>query len=232
MSFHCGAYACPTHSSAEHACQAWRLASLRAAVGRNARNVKGDVQIVQGGLNRIIGEAGPQPRLETHGTCDDQTTAAIERFLAHALGRGSAPRIEPNSRSYRALASTLHFKRITVSIEEQLVTAISDGRRVYRFTCVTGDAAHPTNRGTFKVIRRSPKHHSRAYDADMHYALFFTHDGKALHQYHGPVDLDVIRFMKHSASDWFGSHGCVRLKEADARALFDWTPIGTPVYVY
>jgi lipoprotein-anchoring transpeptidase ErfK/SrfK len=65
-----------------------------------------------------------------------------------------------------------------------------------------------------------------------HYALFFTHDGKALHQYHGPVDLRAIRFMRHNVSEWFGSHGCVRLREADARALFNWSPMGTAVYVY
>jgi lipoprotein-anchoring transpeptidase ErfK/SrfK len=33
-------------------------------------------------------------------------------------------------------------------------------------------------------------------------------------------------------SDWFGSHGCLRLEEADARTLFRWTPSGTVVQVY
>ena len=34
-----------------------------------------------------------------------------------------------------------------------------------------------------------------------------------------------------SASDWFGSHGCVRLSEEDARTLFDWAPINTKVEI-
>jgi lipoprotein-anchoring transpeptidase ErfK/SrfK len=60
--------------------------------------------------------------------------------------------------------------------------------------------------------------------------MFFSADGKAIHQYHGLVPLSVVRAAK-SASDWFGSHGCVRLTEADAKALFEWTPEMTKVVV-
>lgn len=31
---------------------------------------------------------------------------------------------------------------------------------------------------------------------------------------------------------WFGSHGCVRLQEADAKTLYDWAPLGTTVFVF
>ena len=31
--------------------------------------------------------------------------------------------------------------------------------------------------------------------------------------------------------DSFGSHGCVRLTESDAKALFEWTPLHTLVEV-
>jgi lipoprotein-anchoring transpeptidase ErfK/SrfK len=65
----------------------------------------------------------------------------------------------------------------------------------------------------------------------MNYALFFTGDGKALHQYHGP-GFGVVRTFKKSVSDWFGSHGCVRLQEEDARTLYDWASVGTAVHVF
>jgi lipoprotein-anchoring transpeptidase ErfK/SrfK len=64
----------------------------------------------------------------------------------------------------------------------------------------------------------------------MHYAMFFTHDGKAIHQYHGPV-FSIVRALKTSVSDSFGSHGCVRLQEEDARALFSWASNHTIVHV-
>jgi lipoprotein-anchoring transpeptidase ErfK/SrfK len=32
-------------------------------------------------------------------------------------------------------------------------------------------------------------------------------------------------------SDWFGSHGCVRLAEDDAKTLYGWATIGTTVTI-
>jgi lipoprotein-anchoring transpeptidase ErfK/SrfK len=80
-------------------------------------------------------------------------------------------------------------------------------------------------------MRKHAKYRSHTYNVPMNYAMFFTLDGKALHQYHGP-GFGVVRAFKTSVSDWFGSHGCVRLREEDARTLFDWAPIGTTVNVF
>jgi lipoprotein-anchoring transpeptidase ErfK/SrfK len=99
---------------------------------------------------------------------------------------------------------------------------------VFRFPGMTGAEDHPTDPGVFKIFRKNEKHHSRAYDADMNDAMFFSNDGEAVHQYHGPFRL--ARFMK-TLSDWVGSHGCVRLEESEARSLFQWTPVGTLVHV-
>ncbi|WP_349252623.1 L,D-transpeptidase [Burkholderia sp. AU32357] len=56
---------------------------------------------------------------------------------------------------------------------------------MFRFDCVTGDSEHPTDRGAFRIMRKYPTYRSRAYNMQMNYAMFFTGDGKALHQYHG-----------------------------------------------
>jgi hypothetical protein len=66
----------------------------------------------------------------------------------------------------------------------------------------------------------------------MNYAIFFTTDGKAIHQYHGIAGLTAVRFARHNVADWFGSHGCVRLEEAHARALFNWASTETQIHVY
>ena len=65
----------------------------------------------------------------------------------------------------------------------------------------------------------------------MNYPLFFTHDGKALHQYHGPLPIWALRSARNNVSDWIGSHGCVRLAENDAKAIYEWASIGTAVQV-
>jgi hypothetical protein len=83
----------------------------------------------------------------------------------------------------------------------------------------------------FGVLRHRQIYRSQTYHVQMNYALFFTNDGKAIHQYHGLLPLSVVRVMKSSVSDWFGSHGCVRVVEEDARQLFAWAPDGTIVEV-
>lgn len=122
-------------------------------------------------------------------------------------------------------------KMIKVNLTNQTVEAFDGGERIHRFECVSGDESHPTDQGTFTIMRKHHPYRSHAYNVPMNYAMFFTLDGKALHQYHGP-GFSVVRAFKTAVSDWFGSHGCVRLTEEDARTLFDWAPVGTIVNVY
>ncbi|CAN7616901.1 L,D-transpeptidase [Acidovorax sp. Leaf78] len=123
-------------------------------------------------------------------------------------------------------------KTIKVNLSLQIVEAMEGLKRVFVFDCVTGDKGHPTNRGSFRISRKAHPYRSKTYDVQMDYAMFFTADGKAFHQYHGSIPLSVVRSAKSSMSDWFGSHGCVRLTQANARALYDWAPEGTMVHIF
>lgn len=114
---------------------------------------------------------------------------------------------------------------------KQTVEAFVGTDKVFSFLCVSGDRTHPTDRGTFKILRKYPVYRSHTYDVQMNYAMFFTNDGKALHQYHGVLPLTVVRMCREKVSDWVGSHGCVRLAEDDAKALFAWAPLGTTVAI-
>ena len=123
------------------------------------------------------------------------------------------------------------MKSIVVNLDEQTVEAFEDDNRVYAFICVTGDDDHPTDKGVFHIFRKQHPYRSKAYNVPMNYAMFFTEDGKALHQYHGPVPLSVVRNVKQGITEWFGSHGCVRLEENAARTLYEWAPLKTKVTV-
>ena len=120
-------------------------------------------------------------------------------------------------------------KRIEVDLASQTLKAFDEGKQIYAFDCVTGDSSHPTNKGKFYTFMKDRSHVSHKYNVKMYYAMFFTRDGKAIHQYHGPAPFSVMRTVKEHVSDWVGSHGCVRLNEEDARTLFDWAPIHTMV---
>ncbi len=122
-------------------------------------------------------------------------------------------------------------KTIKVSLNQQTVEAFEGNTRVFKFDCVTGDKDHPTDPGSFKILSKHHPYRSHKYDVQMNYAMFFTNDGKALHQYHGPMPLSIVRSARENISDWFGSHGCVRLVENDAKALYAWAPVGTVVKV-
>ncbi|OON59562.1 L,D-transpeptidase [Massilia sp. KIM] len=127
-------------------------------------------------------------------------------------------------------------KRIKVDLAKQTVETYEDDAKVHQFECVSGDDDHPTDRGSFRILRKHHPYRSRAYDVQMNYAMFFIREPrrppvKALHQYHGPAPLSVLRTLRSRVSAWFGSHGCVRLSETDARALYEWAPIGTQVTV-
>lgn len=124
-----------------------------------------------------------------------------------------------------------HAKLIEVDLSSQTMRALEGGKTIFTFDCVTGSTDHPTEPGQFRILNKSPKHVSRKYNVPMHWALFFTVDGKAFHQYHGVLPLGAVRAFKEAVTDYVGSHGCVRLTEQNARALYDWATLNTAVQI-
>jgi lipoprotein-anchoring transpeptidase ErfK/SrfK len=121
-------------------------------------------------------------------------------------------------------------KSIFVDLQSQSVVARDAAAVFHVCECVSGDASHPTPTGRFTVIRMHHPYVSNKYNVPMNYAVFFTNTGVALHQYHGPAPWWLLRAGR-AVSDAVGSHGCVRLKEEDARRLYGWARIGTTVEV-
>lgn len=121
-------------------------------------------------------------------------------------------------------------KRIEVSLADQVLTAIEDGKTAHRFDCVTGDDDHPTTAGSWMIHRKHRTYRSKKYNAQMDYAMFY-HNGEAIHQYHGPIPISVLKVIKRNVTGWIGSHGCVRLSRADAETLFEWAPMKTKVKI-
>jgi lipoprotein-anchoring transpeptidase ErfK/SrfK len=119
-------------------------------------------------------------------------------------------------------------KRIKVLLGRQVLLAYDGQTEKFKFDCVTGDSDHPTTPGHFTIFSKHRTYTSIKYKVPMDYAMFFTHDGKAIHKSNvvGPLS-----YLKWAGFSSVGSHGCVRLTEIDARTLFDWTPLGTAVDV-
>ena len=62
----------------------------------------------------------------------------------------------------------------------------------------------------------------------MPYSMFFSKDGKAIH---GTQWVTVRSYLHAYVTESVGSHGCVGLSREDAKILFDWAPVGTPIEV-
>lgn len=123
---------------------------------------------------------------------------------------------------------TTKSKEIQVFIERQILVALENGEEVYSFDIVTGREEKETTVGRYKIFRKHKKYTSKTYGSEMPYTMFFTDDGKAIHG----TQMATLRSYLHSyLTESVGSAGCVGLTDDNAKALFDWAPVGTPIVV-
>ena len=119
-------------------------------------------------------------------------------------------------------------KEIRVFIDKQVLIASENGEEVYSFDIVTGKDGKETTAGAYQVFRKHEKYTSKTYGSEMPYTMFFTEDGKAIHG----TNMATLRSYLHKyLTESVGSQGCVGLTDDNAKALFEWAPIGTPVVV-
>lgn len=119
-------------------------------------------------------------------------------------------------------------KEIRIFIESQTLVALENDEEVYNFDIVTGQDGKETTAGRYKIFRKHEKYTSKTYGSEMPYTMFFTTDGKAIHG----TQMATLRSYLHSyLTESVGSQGCVGLTDDNAKALFEWAPMGTAVIV-
>jgi L,D-transpeptidase-like protein len=135
-------------------------------------------------------------------------------FRARAVAAVKKPNPEKDGFG-DATKGVLH---LVVSIGSQRVTLFSNGVRVAQGPVSTGTPSHPTPMGVFSIIQKDRYHHSNIYgNAPMYYMQRITWSGVAMHQGvlpGGPA-----------------SHGCIRLSQGFAAALWPTTKLGVRVIV-
>jgi hypothetical protein len=123
---------------------------------------------------------------------------------------------------------TAHDKRIDVSLGQQRLIMIQDGQALRTIAVATGVAAAPTPPGTFYVQYKAPQMRFTGFNPDgshydipdVHWVLPFWGDYTLHGAYWRP------RFGVP------GSDGCVSMTDADAKMLYDWADVGTPVIIH
>jgi lipoprotein-anchoring transpeptidase ErfK/SrfK len=136
---------------------------------------------------------------------------------------------EPQTLGSTTAASTT--KRIVVDRSEQTLSAYDGDMLIKTYTISTGLELTPTPRGTFSVYYKTPTRYMQGplpwlvdqqyYDLPgVPWNLYFTEQGAVIHGAYW--------------HDSFGkpySHGCVNVDPNEARELYEWAPLGTPVIV-
>jgi lipoprotein-anchoring transpeptidase ErfK/SrfK len=119
-------------------------------------------------------------------------------------------------------------KEIQVYIERQVLVAMENGEELYSFDIVTGRDGKETAAGKYRIFRKHKKYKSKTYGSEMPYTMFFTEDGKAIHG----TQMATLRSYLHTyLTESVGSQGCIGLTDDNAKALFEWAPVGTTVIV-
>ena len=155
------------------------------------------------------------------GLFDARTARAVMAFRKLT----DMPRtIVADSEVYRRLATghgafhprfPSHGRHVEASIARQVIALIGANGEVERiYPTSTGKPSTPTVRGSFRVYSRTPGYNSHL----MYYSSFFIR-GYAIHGY-------------SEVPAYNASHGCLRVPIPDARAIYDWLRLGTPVDVY
>ncbi|MFA5188329.1 MAG: L,D-transpeptidase [Patescibacteria group bacterium] len=121
-------------------------------------------------------------------------------------------------------------KIIEIDLSKQKLYAYSNGVLLKEFIISSGKWKYPTPLGDFKINTKVPKT-----------TMARNYGPNNPDNYNLPNVPNVMYFYRDYAihgAYWhwnFGtrvSHGCVNLKLPDAKWLYDWTPIGTPVNIY
>ncbi len=156
----------------------------------------------------------------TAGSYDARTARAV---LAFRKVTGMARTTSASSEVMRALAKgkgrfairfPKHGRHIEADLSRQVIALIEGGRVRRIYPTSSGAPSTPTILGSFKVYSKTPGTNAKGM---VHSAYFIR--GYATHGF-------------ASVPIYPASHGCLRLPVPDAKPVFNWIRIGTPVDVY
>jgi|YNPNPStandDraft_1061719.scaffolds.fasta_scaffold03485_7 LysM repeat protein len=138
---------------------------------------------------------------------------------------------ESGSLASTAPASSTGGKRILIDISEQHLYAYQGDVLIYSFVASTGMPGRGTRTGTFQVLDRIPNAYASTWDLQMPYWLGIY--------WAGPLEngIHALPILSNGQRLWEGylgtpvSYGCIILGTEQARLLYEWAEIGTPVVI-
>jgi lipoprotein-anchoring transpeptidase ErfK/SrfK len=123
-------------------------------------------------------------------------------------------------------------KRVFFDISDQQVWLVRPNGTIARTYLVSGSRYDQLNPGTYRVFSKSAKTTSWNSRATMNYMVRFTRGKNAAIGFH-----DIPRYPNGTVAQTLSqlglplSDGCIRQRASDAKALWDFAPVGTTVVV-
>lgn len=119
-------------------------------------------------------------------------------------------------------------KRIEINLGAQELSYFLGGVRMGTYPVSSGRPGMSTPRGHFAIDGKSP----RAWSS---WGLWMPWWMSLKNGYFGIHELPEWPSGRKEGADHLGkpvSHGCIRLGVGPAKFLYDWAPVGTPVFIY
>ncbi|MEI8361064.1 MAG: L,D-transpeptidase family protein [bacterium] len=129
---------------------------------------------------------------------------------------------------FNPLSGKKLIKHIAVNLKKQEIEYSTGSIILGRFRVSTGKKSMPTPKGEYKIVNKSKRAWSKKYGLWMPYWLGMKDGSIGFHEL--PEWPNGFKEGQNHLGKPV-SHGCVRLGIGDAKKLFDWAEVGTPVTI-
>lgn len=131
-------------------------------------------------------------------------------------------------REFVSTFTTAPLKLIDINLSNQVLVAYEDGVEVFSCSTVTGKSGYSTPAGNFRIYEKDDYVDMQSSPGD---AEYYRVDNV-------PYVMWVVGGVGIHGAYWrssFGytdSHGCINVSVSNAKWLYGWTPVGTPVVIH
>lgn len=121
---------------------------------------------------------------------------------------------------------------ILVDISEQRMYVYENGRLLWNWVVSTGEPGKDTATGRFRVLDKIEVAYASTWNLDMPYWLGIYYSGSLENGIHAlPINRATGVKLWEGLLGQRVSYGCIILSDENARTLFEWAHVGTPVVI-
>lgn len=187
------------------------------------------ISSTSGGSTQIIASGRNGAKLSNPDSIKQQTTE-IAKTLLDAKGFAFTTPLE--TVPFQAVTPAAFTKMIEINVNSKQMYLYDSGQLTHTYPISAGAAETPTPIGQYKIFSKLPvqdmsglnPNGSKYFQPHVRWINYFLPGGYAIHgNYWRPTS-------------WFGninsSHGCASLPDEQAKEVYDWAPMGTPVITH